>query len=40
MDLIKEARPHILLGPKQWSALRQYAQWQQAGGGTPAGPGT
>ncbi|KAF0308355.1 Phosphatidylglycerophosphatase and protein-tyrosine phosphatase 1 [Amphibalanus amphitrite] len=42
VELIKEARPHILLGPKQWSALHQYAQWQQqqqqqAAGGSGSG---
>ena len=29
---IKEARSHILLGPKQWSALHEFARQQQQGG--------
>lgn len=36
VQFIKEARPHILLGPKQWSALHEYARWQKERGSAGA----
>ncbi|XP_037072701.1 phosphatidylglycerophosphatase and protein-tyrosine phosphatase 1-like isoform X2 [Pollicipes pollicipes] len=32
VEHIRAHRPHVLLGPKQWSALHEFARWQQDGG--------
>ena len=30
VELMRSQRPHVLLGPKQWSALYDYARWQRS----------